>query len=249
MVRAMVTLGNAPKSDVMRAILELAQEQGLQVGEKLPSLRELAEALGVKPNLVRDALLQAQTQGMVRILPRAGVFLQSFTPVGPQDPVTASLQAGLQAGQPNLFHLLDARRLLEVELAGRAAERRRLEDLLPVRQALEAMIHPPESEAGVAYADHDIRFHVEIARLAGNSVLFAMQRTLMEMLRSHLLEVPLTPERRGRTDRSHAAIYAALVAGDVAKTRAEMAEHLNLAYDSMLRDLQEAPLVSGQREI
>lgn len=251
MARASGTLakpsGQANRGEVMQAVLELVQEQGLKVGDKLPSIREMAEALAIKPSLVRDALLQAQSQGLVRILPRAGAFLQSFAPVLAQGAWAANLQRDLQAADANLFHLLDARRLLEIELAGRAAERRRLEDLLPVRQALEAMLQLPQDQPGEAYAEHDIRFHVEIARLAGNSVLFAMQQTLMELLRSHLQEVPLTPDRRSRTDRSHAAIYAALVAGDAVRTRAAMADHLNLAYDSLLRDLQKAPTINGLR--
>jgi GntR family transcriptional repressor for pyruvate dehydrogenase complex len=101
----------------------------------------------------------------------------------------------------------------------------------------------PEEAPRSEYIQHDIRFHVEIARLAGNDVLFAVQRTLMEQLRPHLNEVPPTLERRGLTDRSHSAIYAALVAGDVKRARAEMRQHLSLAYDGLLRDIQEPPVV------
>ena len=98
----------------------------------------------------------------------------------------------------NLFHLLDARRLVEIELAGRAAERRQLEDLLPVRRALEAMAEMPQTERRADYVEQDIRFHVEIARLAGNSVLLTIQQSLLEMLRPHLIQLPWTPERQGR---------------------------------------------------
>ncbi len=187
---------------------------------------------------MRDALLRAQTLGFVRILPRSGAFLCAALPATGQ-PAPAE-ESG--AEPPNQFHLLDARRLIEIELVGRAAERRRLEDLLPVRRALEAMLQLPEEAPRSEYIQHDIRFHVEIARLAGNDVLFGVQRNLMEQLRPHLNEVPPTRERRGLTDRSHAAIYAALVAGDAARARAEMREHLSLAYDGLLRDIQE-PLV------
>jgi DNA-binding GntR family transcriptional regulator len=74
-----------------------------------------------------------------------------------------------------------------------------------------------------------------------------MQQTLLEMLRPHLLQLPWTPERQERTDRSHAAIYAALVAGDAAKVRAEMCEHLSMAYNSLLHDMQTPPTVSRAR--
>jgi GntR family transcriptional repressor for pyruvate dehydrogenase complex len=220
--------------------MDVVREQGLVAGDKLPSIRELADMVGVKASLVRDALLQAQAKGLVRILPRAGAFLQPHPTASTAEPLT-ELSTALAHQEHNVFHMLDARRLLDMELAGRAAKRRHLEDLLPARQALEAMISLPESEPRSVYVDHDIRFHVEIARLAGNSVLFVLLRTLMEMLRPYLIKIQMTPERRHRTDSSHATIYASLVAGDVEKTRAEMRNHLSMAYDSMLLDLQEPP--------
>jgi GntR family transcriptional repressor for pyruvate dehydrogenase complex len=223
-------------------IFDLVRNRGLAVGAQLPSIRELAELFRVKPTAVRDALLQAQAIGWVRILPRAGAFLRAAPSAADESPAPNSMP-----NEPNVFHLLDARRLLEIELAGRAAERRRLEDLLPVRRALDLMIELPESAPRTEYVNHDIRFHVEIARLAGNSVLFAMQCTLMEQLRPHLNAVPRTRERRVRTDRSHAAIYAALVAGDAESARDEMGRHLSLAYDSLLRDIREPPSVGKRR--
>jgi GntR family transcriptional repressor for pyruvate dehydrogenase complex len=234
-------------AEVLRSIQDLVQEQGLKAGEQLPPIRELAERLEVKQSVVRDALLQAQTMGWVRILPRAGAFLQAAGAGAPEEALAGALQSALGQEEPNPLHLLDARRLIEIELAGRAAEHRRLEDLLPVRRALEAMLQMPAEAPRVEYVGHDIRFHVEIARLAGNGALFAVQRTLMELLRPHLNEVPRARENRGRTDRSHAAIYAALVAGDADKARTAMREHLSMAYDSLLRDLQEPPRISERR--
>src|SRR5262249_2081178 len=130
--------------------------------------------------------------------------------------------------------------------AGRAAERRRMEDLLAVRRVLDEMLRLPEN-AFAEHVDHDIAFHVEIARLAGNSVLFVVQRTLMELLRPALGEAVQRAPNRELADRSHAAIYAALVAGDPDRARAEMRHHVRLAYDSMLRDLQEPPVIGERR--
>ncbi|MBY0524083.1 MAG: FCD domain-containing protein [Gemmataceae bacterium] len=231
--------------DVVQALRGVIQERGLKVGDQLPSIRELAEQLDAKPTTVRDALLRAQATGLVRVLPRAGAFVRAI-PAGVNLPPALPME-GLVSAADNLFHVLDARRLIEIELVGRAAERRRLEDLLPVRRALEAMIELPDHAPRTEYVEQDIHFHIEIARLAGNAVLFAMQHTLMERLRSHLNNVPRPRERRGQTDRSHAAIYAALVAGNVEQARTEMRQHLSMAYDSLLRDLQAPPAVGKRR--
>ena len=232
-------------AQVLNSIWRVIQERGLKVGDQLPSIRDLADQLAVKRTAVRDALLKAESLGIVRVMPRAGAFLKTPVPYGGEPgarteaPPPHTFQQTLQREEHNLFHLLDSRRLIEVELAGRAAEHRRLEDLLPVRRALEALLHLPLDAPRADYVDADIRFHIEIARLSGNHVLFAVQGTLMELLRHHLIEVRQDLQRQAITDRSHFAIYEALVAGDAERARNEMREHLSLAYDSMLRDIQE----------
>jgi GntR family transcriptional repressor for pyruvate dehydrogenase complex len=238
---------SAPALD---AIYDLVRRRKLRVGDQLPSIRELADQLDLKRTVVRDALLKAESLGFVRVLPRAGAFLQCLPPAttagqGSDNLVEQSIEQMLTTDDHNLFHLLDARRLVEVELAGRAAQQRRLEDLLPVRRALEAILQLPAEASRGDYVERDIRFHVEIARLAGNQVLFAVQRSLMELLRPHLNDVREDLQRRETTDRSHLAIYEALVAGDAPRARQEMCDHLSLAYDGMLRDIQELSDLEG----
>src|SRR5579872_1651915 len=142
----------APRA-VLRRLLGLIKDKQLAVGERLPNIRELAARLEVKPTLVRDALLQAQTMGVVRILPRSGAFIQQLTYEPLVEILASTLEPAFLQADHNLLHLLDARRLLEIELAGRAAERRRIEDLLPVRRALEDMARLPETERRMDYVE------------------------------------------------------------------------------------------------
>jgi len=235
--------------DVWQGILQVVERERLASGDKLPSVRDLAERLGVKPTLVRDALLRAQARGAVRIEPRVGAFMATTSPAARAlthslDAASAAALEGAILGEShNLLHLLDARRVIEVELVGRAAERRRPEDLLPVRRALETLLDLPVDAPRAEHVAPDIVFHTELAKVAGNKLLAAIQATLMELLRPYLLDVPPTAEHRMTADRSHAAIYTAVVDGDAERARNEMRAHLSLAYDSLLRDLQRPPLV------
>lgn len=61
---------------------EIAQEYeryirlgAFREGEKLPSVRALAEQLGVNPNTVERAYALLEERGMVRTLPKKGVFV------------------------------------------------------------------------------------------------------------------------------------------------------------------------------
>jgi DNA-binding FadR family transcriptional regulator len=141
---------------VVPRLLELIHRQELGVGDKLPNIRQLALMLEVKPTAVRDALLQAQTMGLLRILPRSGAYIQSLTYEPLVEAFSRTIKPALIQADPNLFHVLDARRLLEIELVGRAASQRSLEDLLPIRQALEAMAEIPETERRHDYVEADI---------------------------------------------------------------------------------------------
>lgn len=256
-VEATLRNGNGAGS-LLDRIWDVARERGLAAGEQLPPIRELAGQLCVKPTAVRDALLKAESMGLVKVLPRAGAFLRVGAPTArlaePVDGLLLSdpprLANGLAANgrsgllqheDHNLFQLLDARRLIEVELIGQACQRRRLEDLLPARRALDGLLRLSPECPRAEFVEHDIRFHLEIARLSGHTVLVAVQQTLMELLRPHLVDVPRDLQRRESANRSHVEIYEALVAGDGQAARHGMREHLSLAYDSLLHDVQQPP--------
>jgi DNA-binding FadR family transcriptional regulator len=61
---------------VLKQVLEYACSAGLVAGDKLPSCRHLADALQVDRHKVRDALVQAEAMGLVRVYPRAGAFIR-----------------------------------------------------------------------------------------------------------------------------------------------------------------------------
>jgi len=234
----------SPPGAVVDQIVRLIRERGLRPGDQLPSIRNLAETLDQSISAVRNALLQAQARGLVKVLPRAGAFIQARVPAeGPTDDGDSGYAwpAMFAAKQYNLFHLLDARKVIESELAGRAAEVHRLEDLEPLRRTLEKMAVIPLLERRANYVDLDIQFHVQVARLARTAVLTDILATLLEQLRPYLERLPWSPDRRRQTDRSHSQIYEALVEGEESRVRGEMLKHLDAAYNSLLDELRTPP--------
>ena len=224
------------------------EEQSLQPGDRLPSIRDLADQFGVKAGLVRDALLDAQGRGLVKVLPRAGAFVES--PVNSLQPSTAAerlgerLRALLAAENQNLFHLLDARETLELVLIAQAARKREIEDLFSLRNILQQMASIPSNRRGEPYVRLDIEFHLEIARLSGNAVMAAMLCAVMEELAPHLQELNWSAKRHSDTDKSHARLYSALVAGDGEKAQNEIRAHLQQAYNSFLDQIRQPPKIS-----
>jgi GntR family transcriptional repressor for pyruvate dehydrogenase complex len=229
------------EGDLLARIADLVRTRRLKTGEQLPSIRELAGALGATPVAVRNALLRAQSLGFVRVLPRAGTFLRTtvFDPARNINGASLHLAAlPVPDGEANVFHLLEARNLLEVQIVGLAVERLRVEDLMPVRRELEAMLRAGAARDISILIDHDVRFHIEVARLSANGVLLDLEHHLMEQSRQHLLAMPWTPEKFEGSMRLHAAIFSALLNRDAEAARREMREHGQLAYHSLLHDIQ-----------
>jgi len=228
-------------------ILDRAEEMRLCAGDRLPSVRELADRLGANSNLVRSAILAAESRGAVRVVPRVGVFLETapanarFTVNQSIAGVELTMRAAVSRGPINLLHVMEARRSIEVELVGLAAERRRVDALLPARQLLDAMLQMPPETTRRDYVVLDYQFHAELARQAGNDVLAAMQKTLTDLLASHFIDVPGSPDRRSDSERLHIAVYSAIVDGDSAKARSAMHEHLSNVYDYLLNFVQRPP--------
>lgn len=224
--------------DLVRRLVEHIQAEGLHVGDRLPSIRELAAKLKVGTNVVRYGMIQAQTMGLVRIHPRSGAFVQSLDFAPLVNALESTLTTALAQKDHNLFHLIDVRELFEVAAVGQAARRRRLEDLLPVRQALEAM---RAAGARTGYVEADLRFHLAIAELAGNPVLLTMLRALLGFLRPCFVNVMLEGKSKSKSDASHLQIYRALLDGDPEAAQAAMREHLSLARTVLLKEVGSLP--------
>jgi len=237
-------------TDLDGLVDKIIADQSLVPGDRLPSIRELATQFGMKSGAVRDALLDAQGKGIVKVLPRSGTFVAQAAgdlsgDLAPGMHIGARLEELLAARDQNLFHLLDVRETLEREAIGLAAGKRELQDLFPLRQILEEMASIPASERDARYTQLDIEFHLEIARLSGNTVLMAMLRALLEELAPYLLEISWSAERHAQTDASHARLYSVLVAGDVEVATSEIRNHLQVAYNTLLDQVREPPEMSG----
>lgn len=234
--------------DLVRELIRQIKADGLAAGDRLPPIRALAERYGVTGSAVRDAQIQLQTMGLIKIMPRSGAVVQSvnFEPL--VGAFTDTLGNALAQDDPNLFHLLDARQLVEVECATLAAKKRNMEDLLPLRDALADTLNAAEPldegstvEARQKHYEADMRFHLAIAELAGNPVLTTMLRSLLELLKPHLVQIPWSAKRKELTVNAHLELFEALRAGDEKKVRTRMTEHTGMARDALLKKLWDTP--------
>src|ERR687892_268896 len=78
--------------------------------------------------------------------------------------------------------LLEIRKILEVEVAGLAAERAGLDDVAAMRLQLDRMRDSIAAPEG--YVDADVEFHALLARATRNEVLLTMLEPVVDLLRA-----------------------------------------------------------------
>jgi DNA-binding FadR family transcriptional regulator len=190
---------------------------------RLPSELEMAKRFNVSRPILRQALARLRSTGHIYSRKGAGNF------VGSAIPVEALVEFGPLTSIPDVRNFLEFRCSLESEIAARAAQHLRSEDLLEIqssRRKLDRAI-----STGAAAIDEDIAFHAAIARASRNRFFEATLAALSQQTRfairliRELSGQPVT-SRREDVRHEHARIDAALCARDPEAARQAMAAHL-----------------------
>jgi GntR family transcriptional repressor for pyruvate dehydrogenase complex len=208
---------------VIAAVRTAIQRGELKAGDRLPPERALAARCGVSRPTLRSALKTLSAMGIVRARQGAGTFIADGPPTLDSQPLSylAALHGFTRA------QLFEARLVLEVAVAGHAAERATPETLIAVSDETTAMFASLDDP--LAFLAHDIQFHRTVAAAAGNPVLAAMVEMVAEMffeVRRH--RIPFARDLRSAAE-EHRAIYQAIRAHDAEHARAAMLDHLRRA--------------------
>jgi DNA-binding FadR family transcriptional regulator len=197
-------------------------------GARLPAERELATSLGVSRASVREAIISLEMGGLVEVRVGTGIFVTA--------PVTQGTTAG--DGGPGPFELLQARRLVEGEIAALAASKASREDLEALRECVARMEAHVDDFAVREASDRE--FHLRIAKATGNGSLelvveglWNQRAELWGRMQRHFHTVDLAH----KTIRDHAAILEAIMARDPSGARAAMHRHLTRVVREFQRGL------------
>jgi GntR family transcriptional repressor for pyruvate dehydrogenase complex len=185
--------------DLVNQIRELIVSEHLLPGDRLPTERKLAEECGVSRPVVREALRILERDGAVQVKAGSGTYVAHPNMAAVIEP----LSFFLQTRKISVEDLLDVRKLLEPEIAGRAAERRRPEQLTAMEAAFQRMeqtIGDPEQ-----FVAADQEFHAALAEAAGNplyAIILEPITDLLQVVRRLTEDVPGTSERSQRIHRT-----------------------------------------------
>ena len=228
-------------SDRLAALLGAQIESGaLQAGDRLPTEQRLAETHGVSRTVVREAVHQLRSRGMVQSRQGSGVYVAPRPDNQPLqfDPtVLTSVQA--------VVHVVEVRRVLEGEIAALAAERATRAQIAALRRALKAI--DDAVAAGRDGVAEDLAFHRVIGEATGNPQF----RLLLGFLEQYLREgMRITRGNEARrldfmvaVQREHRAIFEAIAARDPAAARRHATEHITRGEQRLI----EGGVIDGRR--
>lgn len=223
-----VSLERASRQKLSETVAEqLLQAFGeLAPGTKIPSERELTQELGVGRSTVREALNGLAVLGVLEIRHGQGAFMADPPPSAgtPASRAETALTAALERGVTREF--IEARLLVEVEVARLAAERRTDDDIRLLEAALALQERSLKAERLDDLLMVATSFNVLLAEAAHNEVLAAMTHTFVELMKERGPRV-YALEGFGEWDLTeHQGIYQAVRDQDGALAAERMRVHI-----------------------
>lgn len=211
---------------VVDRLVEYVSRNNYSAGDKLPSERELMDALGVGRSSVREAVRKLEAVNALEIRHGAGTFvLRKIQPGEILVPLAIREERG------GLLLALDIRRALESEAAALAAQRASADEIARIEEKLLIMerVHHEEGSAW----EEDEAFHRSIYDAAHNPLF----EQIISNVRGPFLRFfsgALKSTRIGESSFPlHRELYEAIAARDADRSRSKTIELLNFVEEDL----------------
>ena len=215
-----VRAGNAFEETVERMLTVI--KLGLVApGNRFPAERELAGLLGVSRLTLREAIKALQQAGYVES--RRGRFGGTFVTYTRPAPDPKEARRIALEDSERLTDALTFRLVVETGAAEVLAQ----SDGDRCRDVLLARLEDLNNATPGDYRRLDTLFHLCIAELTGSSLLTAACTDARMRLNDLLNAIPVLQHNIDHTAQQHTAIAEAILAGDPARARWAVAEHLD----------------------
>lgn len=223
---------NGPKVPelVMDSLLKAMEAGTIRVGEELPPERDLAEALGISRNSLRECLAIMSFMGIVENRGNRKILVKNADRFR-----KARSLIDLSYSQDTFEDFMEFRRTNEREIARLACIRATEEDLERLRNSVERL------EADATDFEADVDFHVNLAYASHNTIFAAMLNYVNSLILELRMRFFEREEYHGKTAEAHRRIYEAVKARDEELAVYEMGRHLKIIenYDDLTQTSKE----------
>jgi GntR family transcriptional regulator, transcriptional repressor for pyruvate dehydrogenase complex len=212
-----------------------------KAGDRIPPERQLCQQLGIARTSLREALKAMELIGMLDSRVGDGTFVCPRTEFLSRP----LLWAFTGNDHAELHDIMEARTIIEENLAGLAAERGSDDEIGKIGEAVQAM--RDSIARGDSILEADMAFHIAICEAARNEVLRNAVQLLRNLLRQWIYYKLLIPDIAPTVLKRHAAIYRAIAQRKPTSARNEMRRHLEETMRLVTQVVEQQHARSGQR--
>jgi len=210
---------------IIIGIRDLINFKNLEPGDKLPSERMLSEKFEVSRSNVREAIQKLEFYGLLKSRPQSGTFVANIGVTA----LNGMIEDILRLNEPDFKSLVETRILLELKTSSLAATRRTEEDLVQLKEALQA--YKTKVLDGGDAVQEDLLFHLAIAKASGNSsmntfMLIITPEIITNFEKYHVCDKGLAQEGIAE----HEEIYDAILKQDPELAKEKMKVHFKTLY-------------------
>lgn len=199
----------------------------LRPGDRLPAERQLALDLDVSRPILRDALAQLESDGLVVVRHGEGTFIAELIGHVFSDPVAKIMRASPRG----MTDYLEFRRLLEADMAAMAAVRATQADRDMIARVGQAMLAAHDKADPTVEAKLDVELHTLIVEAAHNMVFLHVMRACYALLADDVFSnrerLYTLPGERDLLLEQHQTLAAAIIAGDANAARKAAEDHID----------------------
>ena len=211
----------AVTDEAIEKIKAMITSGALRAGDRLPKEADLASALGLSRNSLREAVRALALVNILDVRQGDGTYVTSLEPTALLEALNFIVDFHRD---DTVLEFLQVRRILEPAATAMAADRITVADLDGLRELLDSLGPNPNPEDLVK---KDMEFHRRIVACAGNSVLSSLLESMSgPTTRARVWRGITQTGTVARTLAEHRAILDALTARDAEAARAWATVHI-----------------------
>jgi GntR family transcriptional repressor for pyruvate dehydrogenase complex len=212
---------------VSAAVLDRIRSGEFGPGDRLPTEKSLMAEYGVGRNSVREAVQALVTLGLVDVRPGRGATVIAIDSDNVMDSETISVLLKEEA----VDDLYAFRRLLEVEIASKAAIAATPSDLEDIAASIRAFESALEQGRPISTLDDE--FHAAVARASHNAIYATVLDAISGLIANARRLTSNVPWASQAARVEHARLYEAIAAHDPEAAAEIMGTHLDSAIKAI----------------
>lgn len=211
-------------------IVDLIRNENLERGARLPVEQELADRFHVSRATIRESMKYLSAEGIVLIQQGRGTFVNSMAGFRDDPLGIENIEKRMRLDQ-----LLEARLLLEPQIAMSAAQRATAKDIQKLRALVEKLDTVDINDAEATALD--ISFHESVALCTHNVILSRIVPSICESVKR--TQQLLTDKAVGlkKAKAAHRQIFRAIEEHDAIAARFNMEKHIQETIQFVRIDL------------